>query len=74
MPDVTSGPSIADITALRDALGDGIARTPLMRCAALECLLGGDTRIYGKLEFLQHTGTFKARGALAVLQSLDEDN
>ena len=26
--------------------------------------------VFGKLEFLQHTGTFKARGALAVLQSL----
>jgi threonine dehydratase len=44
-----------------------------MRCAALERLLGGDTRIYGKLEFLQHTGTFKARGALAVVKSLSKE-
>lgn len=44
----------------------------MMRCAALEYLLGGDTRVFGKLEFLQRTGTFKARGALAVLMSLGE--
>jgi threonine dehydratase len=41
-----------------------------MRCAALENLLDNSIRVFGKLEFLQHTGTFKARGALAVLQSL----
>jgi len=41
-----------------------------MRCTTLEDLLGNTTRVFGKLEFLQHTGTFKARGALAVLQSL----
>jgi threonine dehydratase len=70
---MTSGPTIPEIAALRDALGGEIVRTPLMRCAALERLLGGDTRVFGKLEFLQHTGTFKARGALAVLKSLSED-
>jgi len=41
-----------------------------MRCVALEKLLDNSIRVFGKLEFLQHTGTFKARGALAVLQSL----
>jgi len=41
-----------------------------MRCAALENLLDDTTRVFGKLEFLQHTGTFKARSALAVLHSL----
>jgi len=70
---MTSGPSIQEIAALRDALGDEILRTPLMRCAALEQLLDGDTRVFGKLEFLQHTGTFKARGALAVLKSLSDE-
>ena len=65
------GPGIAEIQALGNTLGDAIVRTPLLRCAALEELCGGATRIFGKLEFLQRTGTFKARGALAVLQSLD---
>ena len=31
------------------------------------------TEVFGKLEFLQRTGTFKARGALANVLSLDED-
>lgn len=44
----------------------------MMRCARLENHLGGETRVLGKLEFLQHTGTFKARGALAVVSSLDD--
>ena len=44
-----------------------------MRCAALETLLDNNSRIFGKLEFLQHTGTFKARGALAVLRSLSAE-
>jgi threonine dehydratase len=42
----------------------------VLRCAGLEELLGGDRRVYGKLEFLQHTGTFKVRGALATIASL----
>ena len=70
---MTSGPSIAEVAALRVALGNEITRTPMMRCAALEQLLGSGTRVYGKLEFLQHTGTFKARGALAVLRSLSAE-
>ncbi len=69
---MSKGPTIAAIELLRDSLGDEIVRTPMMRCAAIEDLLGGDTRVFGKLEFLQKTGTFKARGALAVLKSLDD--
>jgi threonine dehydratase len=67
----TSAPSIAAIAALREQLGEQILRTPLLRCKALEDLIGGDGTIQAKLEFLQHTGTFKARGALAVVNSLD---
>ena len=67
------GPSIADIETLRDALEGDVYRTPLMRCAALEELLCGNTTIFAKLEFLQRTGTFKARGALAVLNSLSDE-
>lgn len=64
------GPEIDEIEALRNSLGDDVLCTPLMRCAALEELVGAGTRVFGKLEFLQRTGTFKARGALAVLNSL----
>ncbi len=67
-----SAPSIEAIVALRDKLQSLIVRTPMIRCAALEELAGEGTRILGKFEFLQHTGTFKARGALAVVTSLSD--
>lgn len=69
---MSSAPSIEAVAALRDRLQSQIVRTPVIRCAALEELAGGNTRILGKLEFLQHTGTFKARGALAVVTSLSD--
>ena len=68
---MSDGPSIHEIQELRQRLGAQVLRTPLMRCARLEDHLCGKIRILGKLEFLQHTGTFKARGALAVVSSLD---
>lgn len=68
---MADAPSIAELQALRERLGRTILRTAVMRCANLEAHLGGATRIIAKLEFLQHTGTFKARGALAVISSLD---
>lgn len=63
-------PSIDVIRSLQERLHDRVIRTPVMRCAALEALAGTRTRIVGKLEFLQHTGTFKARGALAIVTQL----
>ncbi len=68
---MTDAPTIAELQALRQQLGQQVLRTPVMRCARLEERLGGATRVIGKLEFLQHTGTFKARGALAVISSLN---
>jgi threonine dehydratase len=65
-----TAPDIDAIRALREALTEATIRTPILRCAALEALLGGGTRVFAKLEFLQRTGTFKARGALATLRSL----
>ncbi len=67
-----ASPSIADIVALRESLAGTIVRTPTVRCAGIEDALDNATIVYGKLEFLQHTGTFKARGALAVVSRLDE--
>ena len=66
-------PTIEDVRRLRDALGQRIEFTPLVRCAGIEIDLGGTTTVYGKLEFLQRTGTFKARGALSVLLGLDAE-
>ena len=68
-----SGPSIEAIVALSDRLQSQIVRTPVIRCAALEELAADGTQIFAKLEFLQHTGTFKARSALAVVSSLSDE-
>jgi threonine dehydratase len=64
-------PSLQAIRSLRVSLGDAVYRTPVTRCAALEPGAGGPSTIWGKLEFLQVTGTFKARGALSNLKTLD---
>jgi threonine dehydratase len=61
-----SGPKIEEIRALRDRLTEQALQTPVMRCPAIESELGGATEVFAKLEFLQRTGTFKARGALAT--------
>ena len=65
-----SGPKLEDIFALRDQLAEQTTRTPLIRCAGIEAEIGGATEVFAKLEFLQRTGTFKARGALATLRRL----
>ncbi|MDH3619774.1 MAG: threonine/serine dehydratase [Gammaproteobacteria bacterium] len=44
----------------------------MLRCAPLEAVIGGGTEVRAKLEFLQRTGTFKARGALATLHGLSD--
>jgi threonine dehydratase len=69
---MNQAPTISDIQALRESLGSAIYRTPIMQCAPLEEIVGGNTAIHAKLEFLQRTGTFKARGALSVVSKLTE--
>ena len=68
-----AGPTIDAVRALRQALGDSIRTTPLVPCAGIELALDNGTRVWGKLEFLQRTGTFKARGALANLHGLTRE-
>lgn len=68
-----AGPDIADIGAMRDRLAEQTTLTPVIRCAAIEQAIGGGTRVFAKLEFLQRTGTFKARAALATLYSLSPE-
>jgi threonine dehydratase len=68
----SNGPGLDAIRALAESEAGEIVRTPVLRCAGLESVLGGDTRIFAKLEFLQRTGTFKARGALSVMQSISD--
>lgn len=63
-----------EIRATRARLGTLIVETPLWHWQAsdLTVLVGADTQVLLKLELFQHTGTFKARGALSVLLSLDK--
>ncbi|MDH4110215.1 MAG: threonine/serine dehydratase [Gammaproteobacteria bacterium] len=71
MPVAPPGPDSIRETARR--LGDLVVRTPVLRCPAIESALPARVEVHAKLEFLQRTGTFKARGALAVAMGLSED-
>ncbi len=66
-------PSLAAIERTRKQLEDLVALTPVLdwRGPEIEALLPRGTRLNLKLELFQHTGSFKARGALAVMLALD---
>ncbi len=67
-------PSLAEIRAYREAVRDRVARTPVheWRGPAIREQAPG-LRVCVKLELLQMTGTFKARGALAWMLSLSRE-
>ncbi len=48
-----------------------IRKTPLIRCSALEALVG--CKVYLKLECLQNTGSFKLRGATRAIAKLSKE-
>ncbi|MEM8791335.1 MAG: threonine ammonia-lyase [Pseudomonadota bacterium] len=54
-----------------DAIADATIRTPTVRATRISLQLGID--LFLKLENLQHTNSFKARGALAKLLTLNAD-
>lgn len=62
--------SIADIRAAESRLQDAILWTPAVEAPKLSALSGA--RIFIKYENMQATGSFKERGALLKLLSLDE--
>ena len=65
-------PGIADVRELRQRLRQWLLQTPVVRCPGLEARMGGGA-VTAKLEFLQRTGTFKARGALAAIAALERE-
>ena len=67
-----TGPKVEEIRALAAKIAGHVTHTPVLRCHGIEALMPAGTEVYGKLEFLQHTGTFKARGALATLMALSD--
>lgn len=61
---------IDTIRAAAERIDDQVRRTPLLSSPALDELAGA--RVLVKAEALQLTGSFKVRGALTTLLSLDE--
>jgi threonine dehydratase len=60
-----------DVLAARQTIGGRVHRTPTLTSASLERELG--IPVYLKAELFQRTGSFKVRGVLNKLASLDED-
>lgn len=63
--------ALKDIYAASRRIEATVCRTPLENSHALSTLVGTEVRI--KMENLQHTGSFKLRGAANVIASLDAD-
>ncbi len=65
-------PDLVEIRATAALLEGRVARTPVFDWTSPELLarLAAGTRVNLKLELFQHTGSFKARGALAVMLGL----
>lgn len=71
MPDI-SGVTLDAIRKNSENLSGLVRRTPMIAVdTPLIKRLLGDAQVHLKLECFQHTGTFKARGALSVARSLD---
>src|SRR6266511_2642855 len=63
--------SLDDVYAARERIGDRLHRTPLLGSATLSEQIGADVRF--KAELFQRTGSFKPRGVLNKLATLDEE-
>ncbi|MFC8835531.1 threonine/serine dehydratase [Streptomyces griseoincarnatus] len=61
---------IADIETAAERIAGHVVRTPTVPSPGLSALLG--VPVTAKLELLQHTGSFKVRGAAAKLLALSE--
>src|SRR5919201_114799 len=72
--DVTA-PTLDQIRAAREKLGDRIATTPLWRWRgdAIEHAAGRATHVLLKLELFQYAGSFKPRGALCAMMDLPQE-
>jgi len=65
------GVTLKAIYAAAGRIRQTICRTPLEPAQTLSALVGAEVRL--KMENLQHTGSFKLRGAVNVLACLDAD-
>ena len=68
-------PTLAELKKRHGELAQNIVRTPTVKSPSKrlrEAMGGGD--VYLKLELFQHTGSFKARGALSVVAAIPEED
>lgn len=65
--------ALAEIEAARQRIAGKIRETPMMRAAPLGASLPGDPDLWLKLESLQISGSFKARGATSKVATLDAE-
>jgi threonine dehydratase len=63
--------SLDDVHRARERIGDRLHRTPLLRSGTMSEQLGADVRF--KAELFQRTGSFKPRGVLNKLATLNEE-
>lgn len=68
-------PTLVDIQAAREQLGEMVVETPVWRgrTEALQAAIGAGTEACFKLEALQHAGSFKPRGALMNMFGLSAE-
>jgi threonine dehydratase len=63
--------SISDVEAAAARIAGSVRRTPMMAASNLKATIADDVEVTLKLELLQVTGSFKARGATNRLLSMD---
>lgn len=68
---LTDSVTLKDIYAASGRIKSTVCKTPLEHSHSLSALVGTEVRL--KMENLQHTGSFKLRGAANVLASLNAD-
>jgi threonine dehydratase len=65
---MSTPPTLGDVQVAAATIAAGVTRTPLVRAEALDEIAGAP--VWLKAELLQHTGSFKLRGALNRMQAL----
>ncbi len=65
--------SLTDIETARDRIAPHVRRTPVIAASGLQAPIAGVEDLWLKLELLQVTGSFKARGAMNKLLSLSDE-
>jgi len=66
-------PQRVDVLRAADRVAGMLRRTPVLEVEPSDLGVDGEFRLLLKLELLQHTGSFKARGAANALTLLDPD-